>query len=70
MIANPPQSGGDGGGGLGDIVKLASMFMGKAGGGAGYSSRSDNGRRERIWYSPSCHDVGQIEMFSRDEVSA
>ena len=27
---------------------------GKSGGGAGYSTRSDNGRRERIWLSPSC----------------
>jgi hypothetical protein len=42
---------------------------GKAGGGAGYSTRRDNGRRERIWYSPACHDVGQIEMFAREDVS-
>ena len=27
---------------------------GKAGRGAGYSTRADNGRRERIWLSPSC----------------
>ena len=27
---------------------------GKAGGGAGYSTRRDNGRRERLWLSPSC----------------
>ena len=27
---------------------------GKAGGGAGYSTRPDNGRRERLWLSPSC----------------
>lgn len=27
---------------------------GKAGGGAGYSTRSDNGRRERLWLSPAC----------------
>jgi site-specific DNA-adenine methylase len=30
--------------------------QGKAGGGAGYSVRSDNGRRERLWLSPSCID--------------
>jgi hypothetical protein len=30
------------------------VTAGKAGGGAGYSSRSDNGRRERIWLSPAC----------------
>ena len=27
---------------------------GKAGGGAGYSTKRDNGRRERIWFSPAC----------------
>jgi hypothetical protein len=27
---------------------------GKSGGGAGYSVRSDNGRRERLWLSPAC----------------
>ena len=27
---------------------------GKAGRGAGYSTRSDNGRRERLWLSPAC----------------
>lgn len=27
---------------------------GKAGGGAGYSVRKDNGRRERLWLSPAC----------------
>lgn len=27
---------------------------GKAGGGAGYSTRADNGRRERLWTSPAC----------------
>ena len=30
---------------------------GRAGGGAGYSVRSDNGRRERLWMSPSCHNA-------------
>lgn len=32
---------------------------GKAGGGAGYSIRRDNGRRERLWLSPACLDGGQ-----------
>ena len=32
-----------------------SVVEGRAGGGAGYSTRSDNGRRERLWASPSCH---------------
>ena len=31
---------------------------GKAGGGAGYSTRADNGRRERLWLSPACLGVG------------
>ncbi len=30
--------------------------QGKAGGGAGYSVRSDNGKRERLWMSPACID--------------
>jgi len=30
---------------------------GKSGGGAGYSVRADNGRRERLWMSPAC--IGQ-----------
>ena len=29
---------------------------GKAGSGAGYSTRRDNGRRERLWLSPACLD--------------
>lgn len=32
---------------------------GKAGGGSGYSVRSDNGRRERLWMSPACIPLGQ-----------
>ena len=32
---------------------------GKAGGGAGYSTRSDNGRHERLWLSPECHSLAQ-----------
>jgi 16S rRNA G966 N2-methylase RsmD len=30
------------------------VTQGKAGGGAGYSTRADNGRRERLWLSPAC----------------
>ena len=37
---------------------------GKAGGGAGYSRRSDNGRRERLWISPACLSVDtQMELI-------
>ena len=37
---------------------------GKAGGGAGYSVRSDNGRRERLWLSPAClGDAQQGSLF-------
>ena len=36
---------------------------GRAGGGAGYSTRADNGRRERIWYSPACPVVGQGDLL-------
>lgn len=38
---------------------------GKAGRGAGYSTRSDNGRRERIWFSPACLSVDeQGDLFA------
>lgn len=40
--------------------------QGKAGGGAGYSTRADNGRRERLWLSPACKDVGQANLFDLD----
>lgn len=30
------------------------VHQGKSGRGAGYSTRADNGRRERIWASPAC----------------
>ena len=30
------------------------VIEGKAGGGAGYSTRADSGRRERMWCSPAC----------------
>jgi site-specific DNA-adenine methylase len=37
---------------------------GKAGGGAGYSVRSDNGKREGLWLSPSCVSVsGQLGLL-------
>ncbi len=39
-----------------------SVIEGKSGGGAGYSTRSDNGRRERIWLSPECH-IAQPDLF-------
>jgi hypothetical protein len=37
---------------------------GKAGGGAGYSTRSDNGRRERLWCSPACVGTAQASLLS------
>lgn len=36
-----------------------SVIEGRAGGGAGYSTRSDNGRRERLWCSPTCLGAGR-----------
>ncbi|QLQ16121.1 MAG: DNA adenine methylase [Micropruina sp.] len=39
-----------------------SVIKGKSGSGAGYSTRSDNGRRERIWLSPECH-IAQPDLF-------
>ena len=36
---------------------------GKAGGGAGYSTRRDNGRRERLWASPACLGPAQGALF-------
>jgi site-specific DNA-adenine methylase len=36
---------------------------GRSGGGAGYSVRSDNGRRERLWMSPSCLD-SDLSLFA------
>ena len=32
---------------------------GRSGGGAGYSTRADNGRRERLWLSPACFGAGE-----------
>lgn len=45
---------------------------GKSGGGAGYSTRSDNGRRERLWLSPSCIGVGveQASIFDHIDEEA
>ncbi len=40
-----------------------SVTAGKAGGGAGYSVRSDNGRRERLWVSPGCLSVAEQESL-------
>jgi hypothetical protein len=41
-----------------------SVIEGKSGGGAGYSMRRDNGRRERLWLSPACLDSGQqLDLF-------
>lgn len=37
---------------------------GKSGSGAGYSTRSDNGRRERLWLSPACLDPLQEDLFT------
>lgn len=39
------------------------MIEGKAGSGSGYSTRRDNGRRERLWLSPSCIHQGQDALF-------
>jgi 16S rRNA G966 N2-methylase RsmD len=40
------------------------VVEGKAGGGAGYSTRSDNGRRERLWLSPAC--LGAYQQVALD----
>jgi hypothetical protein len=37
---------------------------GKAGGGAGYSTNSANGRRERLWLSPTCIGTTQLGLLS------
>lgn len=36
---------------------------GKSGGGAGYSVRKDNGRRERLWLSPACRIADDGGLF-------
>jgi len=51
-----------------DLLPLGwTATAGKAGGGAGYSVRADNGRRERLWVSPAClgaHE--QADLFGGD----
>ena len=42
--------------------------QGKSGGGAGYSVRADNGRRERLWVSPACRR--QEALFNLGEDAA
>ena len=42
-----------------------SVVEGKAGRGAGYSTRADNGRRERLWLSPACHSPHQPSLDFR-----
>ncbi len=39
------------------------VTAGKAGGGAGYSARADNGRRERLWLSPACLGAHEQEVL-------
>ena len=39
-----------------------SVAEGKSGGGAGYSTNSLNGRRERLWMSPACIASGQLGL--------
>ena len=38
------------------------VHEGRSGSGAGYSTRPDNGRRERLWASPACH-IAQEPLF-------
>lgn len=38
-------------------------IAGQSGGGAGYSVRRDNGRRERLWCSPACHMDEESSLF-------
>ena len=40
-----------------------SRIDGKSGGGAGYSTRKDNGRREGLWLSPACIQAEQTSLF-------
>jgi hypothetical protein len=37
--------------------------QGRSGGGAGYSVRADNGKRERLWMSPACIDH-ELSLFA------
>ena len=43
---------------------------GKAGGGAGYSTRADNGRRERLWLSPACLGLHEQASLLDDEAAS
>ena len=43
-----------------------SVTEGKAGGGAGYSTNSMNGRRERLWLSPACVGTQQPSLLAAD----
>ena len=45
------------------LAKGWTVQQGKAGGGAGYSTRSDNGRRERLWCSPACIGTSQPSLM-------
>ena len=42
------------------------VIDGKAGGGAGYSTNSANGRRERLWLSPECITAHQDVLDFRE----
>jgi hypothetical protein len=39
------------------------VTAGKSGSGSGYSTRADNGRRERIWVSPACLTVNEQQTL-------
>lgn len=43
------------------------VIEGRAGRGAGRSTRSDNGRRERLWLSPACTPPAQDALFPTHE---
>ena len=45
------------------------VIDGKSGGGAGYSTRPDNGRRERLWLSPTCITDGVQDRLDFGAVS-
>lgn len=42
------------------------VIDGKSGGGAGYSTRADNGRRERMWTSPACLGMHRQDTLDLD----
>ena len=43
---------------------------GKSGGGAGYSTRADSGRRERLWLSPACLGMHQQDRLDLGDGAA